>query len=48
MNTIMLGSFAKKSGEVSLGSIIKVIKETFPGKLGDKNSKAAEIAYNQI
>lgn len=48
VNTIMLGSFAKKSGEVSLGSIIKVIKETFPGKLGDKNSKAAEIAYNQI
>ncbi|BBL61814.1 MAG: pyruvate ferredoxin oxidoreductase subunit gamma [Methanobrevibacter arboriphilus] len=48
VNTIMLGSFAKKSGEVSLESIIKVIKETFPGKLGDKNSKAAEIAYNQI
>jgi len=48
VNTIMLGSFAKKSGEVSLESIIKVINETFPGKLGDKNSKAAEIAYNQI
>ena len=48
VNTIMLGSFAKKSGEVSLDSIIKVIKETFTGKLGDKNSKAAEIAYEQI
>jgi len=48
VNTIMLGSFAKKSGEVSLDSIIKVINETFPGKLGDKNSKAAKIAYDEI
>lgn len=48
VNTIMLGSFAKKSGEVTLDSIIKVINETFPGKLGDKNSKAAKIAYEQI
>ncbi|RBQ23344.1 Pyruvate synthase subunit PorC [Candidatus Methanobinarius endosymbioticus] len=48
VNTIMLGSFSKKSGEVSLDSIIKVIKETFPGKLGDKNSKAAKVAYDQI
>lgn len=48
VNTIMLGSFSKKSNDVSLDSIIKVIKETFPGKLGDKNSKAAEVAYEQI
>ncbi|MBZ9570828.1 pyruvate ferredoxin oxidoreductase subunit gamma [Methanobrevibacter sp. TMH8] len=48
VNTIMLGSFAKKSGEVTLDSIIKVINETFPGKLGDKNSKAAKIAYETI
>lgn len=48
VNTIMLGSFSNKSNEVSLDSIIKVIKETFPGKLGHKNSKAAEVAYEQI
>jgi pyruvate ferredoxin oxidoreductase gamma subunit len=48
VNTIMLGAFSKKSGKVSLDSIIKVIKETFPGKLGDKNSKAAEIAYEEV
>ena len=48
VNTIMLGAFAKKSGEVSLDSIVKVIKETFPGKLGDKNSKAATIAYEEV
>lgn len=45
VNTVMLGSFAKKSGEVSLDSIVKVIKETFPGKMGENNSKACEIAY---
>jgi pyruvate ferredoxin oxidoreductase gamma subunit len=48
VNTIMLGAFAKKSSEVSLESIKKIIKETFPGKIGEKNSKAAEIAYEQI
>jgi pyruvate ferredoxin oxidoreductase gamma subunit len=48
VNTVMLGSFAKKSSEVSLDAILKVIKETFPGKIGEKNSKAAEIAYEQI
>ncbi len=48
VNTVMLGSFAKNSGEVSIDSILKVIKETFPGKIGEKNSKAAKIAYEQI
>jgi len=48
VNTVMLGSFSKKSGEVSLDSVLKVIKETFPGKIGEKNSKAAKLAYEQI
>jgi pyruvate ferredoxin oxidoreductase gamma subunit len=48
VNTVMLGSFAKKSGEVSLDSIISVIKQTFSGKIGEKNAKAAEIAYNKL
>jgi pyruvate ferredoxin oxidoreductase gamma subunit len=48
VNTIMLGSFSKKSGAVSLESITKIINDTFPGKIGDKNSKAAQIAYEQI
>lgn len=48
VNTVMLGSFSKKSNEVSLDSILKVIKETFPGKIGEKNSKSAEIAYEEI
>jgi pyruvate ferredoxin oxidoreductase gamma subunit len=48
VNTVMLGAFAGSTGAVSLDSIIKIIKETFPGKIGDKNAKAAEIAYKQL
>ena len=48
VNTVMLGSFAKVTGEVSLDSIIKIIKETFPGKIGEKNAEAARIAFEQV
>ena len=46
VNTIILGYFAKKTGAVSIESLLKVIKETFPGKLGEKNAVAAKIAYD--
>ena len=48
VNTVMLGAFAGVTGEVSLDSIIKITKETFPGKIGEKNAEAAKIAYEQI
>jgi len=48
VNTVMLGAFASVTGEVTLDSIIRVIKETFPGKIGEKNAKAAKIAYEEI
>jgi pyruvate ferredoxin oxidoreductase gamma subunit len=48
VNTVMLGAFSGSTGEVSLESIIKIIKKTFPGKIGDKNAKAAEIAYEKV
>jgi pyruvate ferredoxin oxidoreductase gamma subunit len=48
VNTVMLGAFSSSTGEVSLDAIIKIIKETFPGKIGDKNAKAAEIAYEKM
>ena len=48
VNTVMLGAFAGATGEVSLDSIMKIIKETFPGKIGEKNAEAAKIAYEQI
>ncbi|WP_409199862.1 pyruvate synthase subunit PorC [Methanobrevibacter sp. DSM 116169] len=46
VNTIILGYFAKKTGEVSIESIIEVIKEVFPGTMGEKNAKATMEAYN--
>lgn len=48
VNTVMLGSFASVTGAVSLDSIINVIKETFPGKIGEKNAEAAKIAYEKV
>ena len=46
VNTIILGYFAKKTGEVSIESLIEVIKETFPGPIGEKNAVAAQKAYD--
>ena len=46
VNTIILGYFAKKTGEVSIGSLLEVIKETFPGPIGEKNAVAAQKAYD--
>lgn len=48
VNTVMLGSFAKKSGTITIESLLKVIKESFPGKVGEKNAVAAKIAYDKI
>ena len=44
----MLGAFAGITGIVSLDSIIKIIKETFPGKIGERNAEASKLAYEQI
>jgi pyruvate ferredoxin oxidoreductase gamma subunit len=46
VNTILLGAFAGVTGTVSIESIIKIIKETFSGEIGEKNAKAAKLAYN--
>ncbi len=48
VNTVMLGAFAGITGIVSMDSIIKIIKETFPGKIGERNAEASKIAYEQI
>ncbi|BAW32247.1 MAG TPA: pyruvate synthase subunit PorC [Methanothermobacter sp.] len=48
VNTTMLGAFAGATGEVTIDSIIKIIKETFPGKIGEKNAEAAEKAYENL
>jgi pyruvate ferredoxin oxidoreductase gamma subunit len=48
VNTVMLGAFAGATGQVSIDSIIKIIKETFPGKIGEKNADAAKTAYEHV
>lgn len=48
VNTVMLGAFAGSTGQVTLDSIIKIIKETFPGKIGEKNADAAQAAFEHI
>jgi pyruvate ferredoxin oxidoreductase gamma subunit len=44
-NAALLGSFAALTGEVRLESVIKASCEKFPGKVGEKNAKAASKAY---
>ncbi|MDR2829429.1 MAG: pyruvate ferredoxin oxidoreductase subunit gamma [Methanobrevibacter sp.] len=48
VNTIMLGSFAKDSGVISIDSLIKVIEDTFSGRIAEKNIKATQFVYDQI
>ncbi|MDL2246617.1 pyruvate ferredoxin oxidoreductase subunit gamma [Methanobrevibacter sp. OttesenSCG-928-K11] len=45
VNTIILGYLAKKTNIVSIESLIEVIKEVFPGKIGESNAKATLKAY---
>ncbi len=45
VNTILLGAFSGVTNTVSIESIIKIIKETFSGEIGEKNAKAAKLAY---
>ena len=45
VNTIILGYFAKKTQAVSIDSLLEVIKETFPGKVGELNVEATKKAY---
>ncbi len=48
VNTVLLGAFAGATGEIQPDSIVRAVKERFPGKIGDKNSEALLEAYNQI
>lgn len=44
-NTTMLGAFAGATGLVRVESLIAMIRERFPGKLGDANVAAIKDAY---
>jgi 2-oxoacid:acceptor oxidoreductase gamma subunit (pyruvate/2-ketoisovalerate family) len=46
VNTTMLGAFAKATGLVKLDTVQDVIREKWPGKIGQRNAQGAEEAYN--
>lgn len=48
LNTTMLGAFARATEEVKLESVIQAIKDTWTGAAGEKNAKAAELAYERL
>ena len=52
INTIMIGAFAKITGEITLDSLKKSINDIFTGKKGkdiaDKNIKAVEESFRSV
>jgi len=48
VNTAVVGAFAKATGEVKLPSVLKAVKETWSGVAGEKNARAAELAYERL
>jgi len=48
VNTSILGAFAKATSEVTLENILKAVKKTWSGSIGEKNAKAAELAYERL
>jgi 2-oxoacid:acceptor oxidoreductase gamma subunit (pyruvate/2-ketoisovalerate family) len=48
LNTPILGAFAKATEEVKLESVVEAIREEWPGAAGEKNAKAAMLAYERL
>jgi len=48
LNTPMLGAFAKATEEVKLENVLKVIRQEWSGAAGEKNAKAASLAYERL
>jgi 2-oxoacid:acceptor oxidoreductase gamma subunit (pyruvate/2-ketoisovalerate family) len=46
-NSCMLGAFVATTGWVGLDSVLASIKETWPGEIGEKNLRAAEVGYQR-
>lgn len=47
-NAVMLGGFAALSGVISRESVAAAIRQKFPGPVGDKNTRAAEAAFEYV
>jgi len=48
LNTTMLGAFARATEEVRLESVVDVIRQEWGGAAGEKNAKAAALAYERL
>jgi len=48
VNTAIVGAYAKATEEIKLSSVINAIKETWKGSAGEKNARAAELAYERL
>jgi len=48
LNTTMLGAFARATEEVKLESVLEVIRQEWRGAAGEKNAKAAALAYERL
>lgn len=44
-NAALLGAFAAISGQFHLESVLKAIRDKFPGRVGESNATAAQAAY---
>lgn len=44
-NAALLGGFAAITGQLRIESVVKAIRDKFPGKVGESNARAAEEAY---
>ena len=47
-NTAMLGALLKVAPLASLDSMVKVVKERFPGTIGEKNVAVIKRAYEEV
>ncbi|MFQ6095262.1 MAG: pyruvate ferredoxin oxidoreductase subunit gamma [Candidatus Bathyarchaeia archaeon] len=47
-NTAMLGALVRATPLVSMDSLVKVIKERFPGTVGEKNVAVIKRAYEEV
>ena len=48
INTALLGTFACLSGELSLESVLKAVRNKFPGDLGEKNARVVQESYRDF
>ncbi len=47
-NAVLLGGFAALTGALTLESVKAAIRERFPGSVGEKNSAAAQAAFDYV